>query len=725
MPKNLHEIHKKKKLSRYLNYADIFVKITGHIFKNKGLFIKFIKSMRRSGFKQTLDKIKSGLYKERIIIYPANIDFTLKIVDYGNSRHKEIIEFQKFTSPRVSIIIPVYNNFKITYNCLMSIKQNTDGAEYEVILADDNSSDETAAADRYIKNIVILRDGVNRGFLKNCNNAAKYAKGEYIVFLNNDTQVQPDWLSSMVFTMENEPSAGIVGSKLVYPDGILQEAGGIIWREGLGLNYGKLDDPLKPEYNYLKEADYISGACIIIRKRLWDVIGGFDERYSPAYYENADLAFEVRKHGYKVLYQPKSAVVHFEGISHGTDETGGVKIYQEINRRKFAEKWRNTLEGCLQNGQDLFLARDRSRNKKHILVIDHHVPHYDKDAGSRTIWQYLELFIDLGYRVSFIGNDPRPYEPYTGMLQQKGIEVLYGKIDIVRWIIQYAKYFDIVFLSRPNIAEKYIDIIKKNTSSKIIYYGHDLHQDRLKKEHAVTNDKKTLAKMNAAKKQESYIFDKADIVFMPNRQEVDFVNDTTNTRKAKHIKGFFYRTIPLGTVTPFKKRSESVLFVGGFNHTPNIDGVLWFVSSVWPEIKRRNKNARFVVAGSNPPDEIKDLRSEDITVTGYLTDEKLSKLYESVKLAVIPIRYGAGLKGKTVEAIAYGLPAVCTSEGAYGLNETHDFLSVTDDPASIADTIIMLLKDEAEWQARSDKSIRYAQANFSFESVKNDFKHLI
>ena len=126
------------------------------------------------------------------------------------------------------------------------------------------------------------------------------------MFLNNDTQVQPDWLSSLVDLIESDETIGMVGSKLVYPDGRLQEAGGIIWNNASGWNYGHLDDPMKPEYNYVKEVDYISGASLMIRKSLWESIGGFDERYVPAYYEDADLAFEVRKHGYKVVYQPKS-----------------------------------------------------------------------------------------------------------------------------------------------------------------------------------------------------------------------------------------------------------------------------------------------------------------------------------------------------------------------------------------------------------------------------------
>lgn len=222
--------------------------------------------------------------------------------------------------------------------------KNTLDVEYEIIIADDVSNDETIKIKDYVQNITVIRNEKNLGFLLNCNNAAKYARGEYLHFLNNDTQVEENWLSSLVQLIESDEKIGMVGSKLVYPDGRQQEAGGIIWNDASGWNFGRLDDPSKPEYNYVREVDYISGASILLSKKLWLEIGGFDERYVPAYYEDSDLAFEVRNHGYKVMFQPKSVVVHFEGISHGTDTNTGIKSYQIKNKEKFIEKWKDELK---------------------------------------------------------------------------------------------------------------------------------------------------------------------------------------------------------------------------------------------------------------------------------------------------------------------------------------------------------------------------------------------
>src|SRR5262249_15902471 len=148
-----------------------------------------------------------------------------------------------------------------------------------------------------LKNVPGLRLEINPaklGFLRSTNRAAGFARGEYLFFLNNDTFVCEGWLEPLLSVFDHFPDAGVAGSKLIYPDGLLQEAGALIWEDGSAWNYGKFDDPDKPEYNYIREADYISGCAILIPRAFWRSLGGFDELYAPAYCEDSDLCFRVR-----------------------------------------------------------------------------------------------------------------------------------------------------------------------------------------------------------------------------------------------------------------------------------------------------------------------------------------------------------------------------------------------------------------------------------------------
>lgn len=639
------------------------------------------------------------------------------------------IEFPVFDQPRVSIVIPAYDGWQMNYRCLRSIFKNTHGISYEVIFADDGSSDETANIAEYIKNAVLIRNPANLGFLKNCNNATKFTKGEYILFLNNDTEVTTGWLHSLAELMDKDHTIGITGSKLIYPDGRLQEAGGIFWQDASAWNYGHKRNPGAPEYTYVKEVDYISGASLMIRKSVWDKIGGFDERYSPAYCEDADLAFEVRKMGLKIVYQPLSVVIHHEGFSHGSDNKPKaglttIKEYQKLNILKFKSKWKEELKLQFPNSTNIFWARDRSQLKKAILVIDHYVPHFDKDAGSRTTFQYLQLFTSLGMNVKFIGDNYYKHEPYTTVLQQLGIEVLFGGYyaeNWQKWILENEKYFDYILLNRPHISSKYIDFLRSNTKVKIYYYGHDLHFYRELKEYEITNDKKKLSSSKEWKKIEYDLFKKADVVLTPTLKEKNLIQADFTNKRIEVMPAFFYPTIP-PPIDNFDRRND-IMFVGGFAHGPNLDAVLWYIEKIHPLVLEKMPRTRLIVVGSNVPPQIQKLASASIIIKGFVSDQELEELYKTVKLIVIPLRYGAGLKGKTVEAMVNGLPFVSTSFGLEGL-QVENWLQPHDNEQDFAKEIISLYNDPEALKKMSAKMNEYARENFTSEAAAITFKKI-
>src|SRR5206468_1774078 len=412
------------------------------------------------------------------------------------------IEFPVHEQMEISIIIPVFDQFRFTQACLASLQEHQGAERFEIIVVDDCSTDATADAIPQMPGVVYLRNETNSGFITSCNRGAEAARGKYLVFLNNDTNVRQGWLTALLDTFAQEQRAGIVGSKLLYPDGRLQEAGGIIWRDATGWNYGKFDDPQKPEYNYLRDVDYCSAAALMIPKSLFASVGCFDSRYTPAYYEDTDLAFKVRAAGYRVLCQPLSEVIHYEGATGGTDLATGTKKHQEINRSTFAETWDSELKTKPANGDPVFL-RQAPRGRKNILVIDHHIPKPDHDSGSLRMFQILKLLHQVGHRVTFIADNLANEAPYTGQLQKYGIQVVYYPyIKKVRdYLVAHGSDFDVVVLSRCDFARKHIaDVRLHAPRSRIIFDTVDLHSLRAHREAQITIDPE--ARERARQKEE-------------------------------------------------------------------------------------------------------------------------------------------------------------------------------------------------------------------------------
>lgn len=687
-------------------------------------FNRLIKQVNKHNFRKLVHHIKKGnfsLINEKIHFYT---DTNIKGLDLKleNAENYEILKFNDVKNPLVSIIIPVYNQFDFTYKCLKSILRNTQNIDYEIIIADDVSSDQTININNYIKNINVVRNEKNLGFLLNCNNAVKFAKGKYIHLLNNDTQVQAEWLSSLIKLIESDDKIGMVGSKLVYPDGRQQEAGGIIWNDASGWNFGRLDDPTKPEYNYVKEVDYISGASIMLSKKLWDEIGGFDKRYVPAYYEDSDLAFEVRKHGYKVMFQPKSVVVHFEGISNGTDLGSGIKKYQVMNKEKFIEKWKDELEkNHFPNAENVFLARDRSKNKKHLLFVDHYIPHYDQDAGSKATFQYLQLFVNMGYSVKFIGDNfwHYPESPYLDRLTQMGVEILYGNWYLENWKEWFqnnSRYFEYVILSRPHISIKYIETIKDFSDSKIVYFGHDLHFLREKREFEIKNDKKLLDNAKYWEKEELYLMRKSDVSYYFSTIEKDVIEKIDESIKVDVVPLYIFEKFE--QINYSSKNRKDIMFVGGFAHNPNVDAVLWFVKEIFPKIKKEIPDIKFYIIGSKPTKDILELSSDSIIVTGFISDDELNNYYKNARLVVAPLRYGAGIKGKIIDAMYFGMPIVTTTLGSEGINDAKNIMKIADDPILFANKVIDLYCNEIELEKISTLSRLNCERYFSIDYAR-------
>ena len=617
--------------------------------------------------------------------------------------------------PQVSIIISAYNNWNYTLTCLKSIGENTQ-VDYEVIVVNDASTDETSEVLSQVENIRLLTNTENIGFFESCNQGAGIARGRHLLFLNNHTIVTEGWLAPLLAVAARD-DVGAVVPKLVRPNGLLHEAGVIVWDDGSASSYGCGHDHNRPEYNYVREADCCSGAAFLVKGELFQKVDGFDTRFKPAHIEEVDLCFSLRDHGYKVMYQPASVVVHSKGMKCQADASFGSSRSQDADRSKFIEKWNDTLRKRHYGPSpgNVIRARDR-RAGKSILVIDRNVPMYDRDSGSLRMFSMLEIMSELGHKVTFSGDSLAPLEPYTQELQQEGIEVVYSPytLSVRDHIRQFGGYFDVIIMSRARIAAKYVDMVKKVCpQAKIIFDTVDLEFLRKQRRAKVENTERLLKAAEKVKVRELYVARNSTLTLVVSQLEKELLLQEAPSLNVEVASNIHHITRPKRT---FSERRD-ILFVGSFEHLPNVDAVTFFLKEILHLIKQSLPDMRFYIAGSNPPRQVRSLRSDDVIVTGYVED--LTPYFESCKLSVAPLRYGAGVKGKINQSMSYGLPVVTTSIGAEGLEavDGEDIL-IADSPADFAQKVILLYSDENLWRCLSENSIRNIEKYHSYDAAK-------
>jgi O-antigen biosynthesis protein len=633
-------------------------------------------------------------------------------------------EFQLPSAPLVSIIIPIYGKLDLTVTCLLSILSSQDKTSYEIIVADDASPDRSGEVLSKVRGIRYVRNPENLGFLRSCNRAATFARGQWVYFLNNDTIVLPGFLDRLVETTARIKNAGIVGSKLIFPTLDLQECGGIVWKNGAASNLGYGRDPFNPSYGYLRDADYVSFASALVNKRFFDQVGGFDEQFCPAYYEDTDLAFEARKAGYRVLVQPASRIIHFEGGTMGRDVAQGLKKYQVDNQKKFLEKWATTLSSYGSFLDTNFRIRDR-HSQKNILVLARGTPRPDEDSGSIDMVNMLSLIRGLGHAVTFmpVRLSPRgtPWVnvghhdgTYSESLEQIGIECLHSPYEpsAERYLREHGAKFDAILVQRGRVLHRFLGAIQKYApQAKLIFNTVDLHYLREEREGALLKSSFYKFKAKDTKWRELAAVRAATTTLVLSEVEREILSQEVPGKDIRIVP--LIRDIP-GRSAGFHGRT-GVLFVGGFRHRPNVDAMKHFLAEVWPLVQTRRPDLHFWIVGSNMPKEVSEVGSETVHALGYVPD--LSELYSRVCVSVAPLRYGAGLKGKVAESLSYGVPCVTTSVGAEGSGlEDGRNIVVRDEPKAMAEAIIALHSSPEIWESLSQNGLEFVEAEYGLSA---------
>lgn len=629
--------------------------------------------------------------------------------------------FHEGRNPEVSVVIPVFNKLGYTYNCLQSLSKAC--LEYnskcEVIVVDDASTDQTRALLSQVHGLKIESMKKNMGFVKSSNFGVRKTKGQYVVLLNNDTIVTSGWLTHLIKTFKGDDRVGAVGSKLVYPSGILQEAGSIVWNDGSGWNYGRFDNPAKSEYEYVRYVDYCSAASLAVRREFVRKLGIFDERFSPGYYEDTDLCMFVWSSGGRVLFQPESVAIHFEGVSHGRDVSSGIKKFQTLNRRKFVDKWKWMLrKQYAADSRNVLRARDRL-GAKSILVIDRRMPEHDTNSGDLRMYSVLQLLRSMLWNVTYFPANCVVNEPYATDLRRRGIEV--ARQPFREFLSQRRGYYDVVLLSRINVAERYIDMVHLlSPESAVIVDFPDLESVRMSRYAKLVGDKGKALESERVWLKELELARKADLVLA--------ITEIEQNQLIKRDRELRVKVLPnvheIGSKGLSFDERRGLLFVGGFEHQPNVDAVQFLVNEILPLVRRHLPDIELIIAGSKMPLAIRSLQLDRVRVLGYVQD--LTHLLRSCRVFVAPLRYGAGLKGKVGMAMASGLPVVTSSIGAEGIRaDTGRLMLVEDDPKEFAKCVVQLYTNRRLWAILQRNARAYAKRSYSHEVVRQDLSEIL
>ena len=591
-------------------------------------------------------------------------------------------KFNSNLKPFISIIIPTYDQTFKLFRCLQSIFLKNFKFKYEIIVIDDL---ETRNNKPWFinKNIKYIKNKNNLGFLKSCNHASKFANGKYIYFLNDDTLLADEnSIQSLIDVFKQKKRVGIVGSKILISERTLQEAGCLTFNNGYCYQFGKFKNHKEDVYNYLTEVDYVSGCSLMIPKKLF-LKNNFNILYKPAYYEDVDLAFQLKQKGYKIYYQPLSKVFHKEGSSSNSSESPAKK-YQEVNRIKFKEKWKDKLSNNYKI--DPFILRI---NKPIVVIIDDLIPDATRDAGSFLPLFFIEYLKKKNYQILFFAKNVNPNSKKVQKLQSEGIFVVYTYSNLIYFLTILKNKISSILIFRAQLLKEFSKILLK-LQKKIYFHYVDLHFLRLSRE--ISNSKKSYISKDEIKELkniETKLVKKNYLNISCSYDEVNKLKADFKIKNVAHIPLFYpYLKKPR---SKNKNKKIKIVFIGSFNHTPNSDAINFLCKEIYPKIK--NKISIYIIGPFE--EKIKHLENKNIHILGKI--ENLDVILKKMDLAISPLRYGAGTKGKLLTYATYNLPVICSKisvEGTLFRHKKHCYIPESEEPEIYAKEIIKLYENK-------------------------------
>ncbi len=621
------------------------------------------------------------------------------------------LEFPVFDHVAVSFIVFARGGYRHTFATLESILSQTEGIGCEVIVVE-VAGRETRRMLEQMRGVRVLSCREEH-LARTAHEAASLARGDFLVFLRDGVVFTPGWAQCMLDTFRRDPAIGLVGPQVVSEKGLLLSAGGWIGADGLLRERGRGQSPHHHSgYNYLKETDYCAPVCLMLPRDLHGGIVGLDASAVFSHLEAADLAMRIRAAGRKVMYQGAARMACFASSPWYARDWGRKDGTKAPPARWAFGKQRHASQ-----------AGGEVEHGRRVLVLDACLPTPDQDSGSLRMSRLLELFQSLGYGVSFMPVNLENRIPYVQRLQERGIEVLCAPYinSVGRYLDRHARDYAVIVLSRVEVADRYIGRVRRTApGARVIFDTVDLHFLREERMARLQGDRHLLDLAMKRREQELAVAAKADVTLVVSPIEQDVIKELS-PGLAVAILSNIHETH--GCNTPFAGR-EGILFIGGFNHPPNVDAMLYFVGDVLPIIRQSLGDVPVYIVGSNPPPEVLALASEQVHVTGYVED--VSGHFDRCRLSVAPLRYGAGVKGKMNMSMSYGLPVVATSIAAEGMHLKNGVdVLVGDDARAFADSVVRLYRDSALWARLSENGLLNVETHFSVAAATRALRDIL
>ncbi|MBC7797787.1 MAG: glycosyltransferase [Pyrinomonadaceae bacterium] len=407
-----------------------------------------------------------------------------------------------------------------------------------------------------------------------------------------------------------------------------------------------------------------------------------------------------------------SKVTHYEGATAGTNLNSGYKRFQAINKLKFVEKWRDVLDGEHQpkNAENVLTASNRMRGNA-IAVFDVLVPEFDRDSGSVRMLAILQGIAKNNRVVMTSLKLSNQQNKYIAKLGEIGVEF----VAVTKLLKQIKDgKIDFAILSRPEAAAKFLDKIRRiSPQTQIIYDSVDAHSVRFEREYHLTSEKSSRVKAKKFKEIETSAARNSNQVWCVTEQDKVYFQELAANLNVKIVPNIHSSN---GHGKCFAE-TRDLMFIGSYAHRPNLDAVIYFLDEIFPLLQKEMPEIRFHVVGSDVPAELASRESDGVRIEGYV--ENVAPLFESCRVFVAPLRYGAGMKGKIGQALSFGLPTVTTDIGAEGMNLRHENEAmIANEPNDFAQAVIKVYQDELLWQKLAANGYKFIADNLSATAVE-------